>query len=705
MIDNIKKQSCAIVIPCFNEGAVIFNSLKSLSQFLDTQSAYRWSIIAVSDGSSDNTVAEIQRFIAQYQGSTRIVCHELKENSGKGNAIQQGLQQIDADYYGFIDADVSLDYKKIISNLPALFQKADIIIAKRKTRVRGGYSRLRAFGSRLFSTIVRRMFSLPYTDTQCGFKLFTAKAKNIFLKIEQTRFSFDVEFLVRARMQGFRIKEHLVSWQHNDASSVGGRDMLRYLLDLFSITEIAYSKKQFTKLYAWAAVIISFLFFGWTLKYGFFFSDDFTWLWHGSRIWRGELSAWTARMSTFYSPVLNIFYALLSGTVGFLTWVYFLLGLFVHASTAFLTGILVRILTRSSIAGFIAVVLFALVGGAYEPLVWIGANMHSIAAFFIVLSVVALLFAYQKTSKSVFWYVLSFVAFVFALATKEVSIVLPAILFFVSVPYLYKKSKDAALLRLYWLFTTVLSFAYLWQQYLWQKQSVWVEQGIWELSIAKLARLPVSLLDVFVPLKSVITNENALLYTGWALVLFGYSIYRFRKNSAVIIGLSWAVVAALPVIFFQTLSWWELLPSRYTYTVRVGMIIFVSAMIAELLRSAKGVRLAYNFFWVLLFASFLHTASMVQTVTNEYGYVYQTGRALHDVCLEIDHVQPTRVVVKWYRPFTQNYAHMVGAFDVIANIKEDNIIFLAQDEAYTLLPGEVFIEWNDKTETYLLVQK
>jgi hypothetical protein len=62
-------------------------------------------------------------------------------------------------------------------------------------------------------------------------------------------------------------------------------------------------------LYFLSATIVTAVYFGWVLVYGYFFSDDFTWIWHGSRIASGELSVWTAKMSSFYSPVLNAFHA------------------------------------------------------------------------------------------------------------------------------------------------------------------------------------------------------------------------------------------------------------------------------------------------------------------------------------------------------------------------------------------------------------
>ncbi len=268
------QKTCAIIIPCYNEASVIFASLTKLTSFLDSQSHYHWTLVVVSDGSTDETAAEVQRFIADYEGSHWILFHNLSDNVGKGSAIQAGLKQVDADYYGFIDADLSLDYTTIVSRLPQLFEQTDIIIAKRKSRTEGGYSKIRAIGSKLFSSLARTMFRLPYTDMQCGLKFFTAKAKDILLTIEQSRFSFDVEFLLRARQEHLGIHEHIVAWKHTEASSVTGKDAVRYVLDLFSMTEIAYSRQTFTKLYIWSAFLITAFFFGWTLRYGYFFSHS-----------------------------------------------------------------------------------------------------------------------------------------------------------------------------------------------------------------------------------------------------------------------------------------------------------------------------------------------------------------------------------------------------------------------------------------------
>jgi dolichyl-phosphate beta-glucosyltransferase len=58
-------------------------------------------------------------------------------------------------------------------------------------------------------------------DTQCGFKLWSARAAaEDFARAKSDGFSFDVELLYLARRRGRRIAEIPVSWRNDAASRV-----------------------------------------------------------------------------------------------------------------------------------------------------------------------------------------------------------------------------------------------------------------------------------------------------------------------------------------------------------------------------------------------------------------------------------------------------------------------------------------------------
>ncbi len=82
--------------------------------------------------------------------------------------------------------------------------------------------RHRVLAGRVFNGLVGRLGLPGVGDSQCGFKAFTARAAEaIFSKLRTRGFGFDVELLMLARRQGFRIAEVAVNWADKPGSKVG----------------------------------------------------------------------------------------------------------------------------------------------------------------------------------------------------------------------------------------------------------------------------------------------------------------------------------------------------------------------------------------------------------------------------------------------------------------------------------------------------
>lgn len=81
----------------------------------------------------------------------------------------------------------------------------------------------RLFLSRLFNVFVIRFLDVPlrFTDTQCGFKIFKGDiAKRIFSVCKTEGFTFDIEIILRALKQGYKILEFPVEWSNDIDSRV-----------------------------------------------------------------------------------------------------------------------------------------------------------------------------------------------------------------------------------------------------------------------------------------------------------------------------------------------------------------------------------------------------------------------------------------------------------------------------------------------------
>ncbi|GAA5012139.1 poly-beta-1,6-N-acetyl-D-glucosamine synthase [Acinetobacter puyangensis] len=92
----------AVLVPCFNEGD---NAEETISHALALNYP-NFEVIAINDGSSDNTAEVLNRLSQQYE-KLRVV--HLAHNQGKAMALQAGSLLTDAEYLIGIDGDALLD--------------------------------------------------------------------------------------------------------------------------------------------------------------------------------------------------------------------------------------------------------------------------------------------------------------------------------------------------------------------------------------------------------------------------------------------------------------------------------------------------------------------------------------------------------------------------------------------------------------------
>ena len=92
----------AVLVPCFNEGD---NAEETISHALQLNYPH-FEVIAINDGSSDNTAAVLDRLAGQHP---RLRVVHLAQNQGKAMALQAGSLVTDAEYLIGIDGDALLD--------------------------------------------------------------------------------------------------------------------------------------------------------------------------------------------------------------------------------------------------------------------------------------------------------------------------------------------------------------------------------------------------------------------------------------------------------------------------------------------------------------------------------------------------------------------------------------------------------------------
>jgi len=195
----------SVVIPAYNEAAILPVTLDCLGRFLRAQ-PFAAEVIIVDDGSKDG----ISALIAQWQHSfdaIRLLRNPV--NLGKGASIRRGVLASRGQYVFVTDADLPGRPEDITRLLDALRAGATIAIASRPPApVHAAPSRSRFLASLVYRAMVRAILNLPLRDTQCGFKAFVREpVLPVFEALQLGGFSFDVEFLYAAWQRGLPIRE------------------------------------------------------------------------------------------------------------------------------------------------------------------------------------------------------------------------------------------------------------------------------------------------------------------------------------------------------------------------------------------------------------------------------------------------------------------------------------------------------------------
>lgn len=224
------------MIPAYNEERRLPESVRKIRTFQKENVAIG-RMVLVDDGSSDGTGALVRRMAAE-DDSIRAISYW--PNGGKGYAIRRGvLEALPAGAVLVTDADLSTPIEDL-RKLEDALRDADVAIGSRALALSSIGVRqawYRQWMGKSFNRLMRAITGLPFSDTQCGFKLFRGEAAaRIFAEATVDRFAYDVEALLIANKLGYRVVEVPVRWDNSPDSRVRVfRDSFRMLFDVIRI--------------------------------------------------------------------------------------------------------------------------------------------------------------------------------------------------------------------------------------------------------------------------------------------------------------------------------------------------------------------------------------------------------------------------------------------------------------------------------------
>lgn len=216
-----------VVIPAFNEAAVISSVLKSIPKKIAGVS--KLTTIVINDGSADQTAKEVAKTGAI------LLTHSL--NRGVGAATKTGMEyaaRAGADIVVTFDADgqhKSGDIEKVIE--PIIRKKADLVIGSRLLKIQK-MPVDRFLINWMANLITLFLFGVFSTDSQSGFRAFSKKAASV-INFKGERMDFSSEILLEAKKHNLKVVEVPIRAIYSEYSRAKGQKNINALPTLLRL--------------------------------------------------------------------------------------------------------------------------------------------------------------------------------------------------------------------------------------------------------------------------------------------------------------------------------------------------------------------------------------------------------------------------------------------------------------------------------------
>lgn len=197
-----KTSAVTVVLPARDEAGALPDVLRRVPA--------GYEVIVVDNASTDDT-AEVSRGLG-----ARVV---YEATPGYGAAVHSGLLAARTDIVCFIDSDGSVDPGHLPSMVALLEgadrstqasddpggQRLDLVVGRRRPTGRGAWPWHARIGNALLAARLRRSTGIPVHDL--GSVRVTRRIALLELGIEDRRFGYPIELLVRAARAGWQVRE------------------------------------------------------------------------------------------------------------------------------------------------------------------------------------------------------------------------------------------------------------------------------------------------------------------------------------------------------------------------------------------------------------------------------------------------------------------------------------------------------------------
>lgn len=272
------KKLISIIIPVYNEQdniPIVTNALRCLFEPL----GYRYNIIFIDDGSSDNSLATLKQQAALYE-EVRFI--SFSRNFGHQAALKAGLDLADGDAVISMDGDMQHPPELIPLLLEKWSEGYDVVYTVRKEDEKLPFAKRKT--SNLFYKLLNGLSDIEIEKGTADFRLLNRNVVNVLRNLQE----YDLFFRGLVKWSGFRqlAIEYMPAQRATGVSKYSFKKMMRLALQgftsfstkpLYAATYIGFIFSLLSLLYipyalysyffgsaisGWTSVIVTISFFG-----------------------------------------------------------------------------------------------------------------------------------------------------------------------------------------------------------------------------------------------------------------------------------------------------------------------------------------------------------------------------------------------------------------------------------------------------------
>lgn len=233
---NEKKPFISIILPCYNEEAILPKNLDSIIEYLESKKEkYQWEIVIINDGSKDQT-GKIADGLAEKNNHIRVIHHPT--NLNLGNALKTGFKNSRGEIIVVMDIDLSYSTDHIERMVDKMVEtSSDIVIAS--PYMKGGKVTDVPFGRKVMSRWVNRFMRIAAQDKYHTYTGMVRAYKKDFIQnvnLKTKDYEINPEILYKAMILRARIDEipaHL-DWTEQNKHSGKRTSSMKVIRGFFS---------------------------------------------------------------------------------------------------------------------------------------------------------------------------------------------------------------------------------------------------------------------------------------------------------------------------------------------------------------------------------------------------------------------------------------------------------------------------------------